>query len=182
MSTAWKALAVAIAFSAGVASAQKAHTGPVTANVVTVTVSWGHRAPAMMMVREGELSRFGDGHTTLGLVARLQPEGEAITIRIFEILALEGGAEGLVLLHKASLEEGEHTDISTHEMRLSVIEVQRVVPYQPAKDHPPGVDDCCVFCANIWACAGCVRVECGCCCDEGFCVPRCTENCPRPPR
>jgi len=134
------------------------------------------------MLHEGELGRFGDGHTTYGVVARLQPEGEALTVRVFEILTFDGGGEGIVLLSKTSLLPGAQSTIASPEMSLSIDDVQRTVPYQPAEQDEAAVDDCCVFCPDIWVCGLCVRVDCGCCCDPGYCDPRCSENCPLPPQ
>ncbi len=174
-------MAVVACFSTP-AFSQKARTGPVTPNLVTLTISLAQRQAATIMVHEGELGRFGDGHKSYGVVARTQPEGDALTVRVFEIINFDGGGEGLVQLSRSSLHQGERADIAAPKMSIVIDDIKRTVPYQPVGEGPSVDDDCCVFCSDIWACGLCVRLDCGCCCDPGYCHPRCSENCPRPPQ
>ncbi len=156
--------------------AGRAHTGPITPNLVTFSVI-ADGGTATVMIREGELARIGSGATTYGFAAVLQPDEEAAQVFVFEIIPLDGGGEALVQRGKVVIAKNGAARVEGAPLSLRLLQLDRLSAAPPPFG-PPAEPDCCVFCGGIWACANCVRTECGCCCDPTYCeTPGCKRVC-----
>ena len=169
---------------------KKAYALPMSDRDISLEVTMPNDTVLKLLLKEGAMAKVGD--LDKGFAYALIPKVTNLTEKTVSttIYILSQDAEG-----NESVREIEHLDAGWQtasrmkaepQLRIRVLSITEGKPTgEPGAQLRTGSmtpvayaekqKDCCVTCDGIWACATCVWMSCGCCCDSPY---KCTTQPP----
>ncbi len=169
---------------------QKAESPAISEKTLRFEITLSSGKLIKLLAKEGAMVKFGDleegyAYALVPVIKDMDKQSAAITV--FELTQDEGGNE--------SVRQSQRLDLNREAPRYSDTEPKfqiRLISTEPppqasaspvsTKDNPllaqaqatcqSGGPDCCLRCGQVWVCAICVWMDCGCCCDPPH---ACTE-------
>lgn len=162
---------------------REAHSLPISDKTIRFEVTLPSGEVVKLFVQEGGMAKVGnleEGYA-FALVPVVKDKGKQLaSFTVFALSQDEAGNELIRQVERLDADSQAPASTKTEpKFQLRVISVEEPKPSLVSRGPTKGFalavaqrecigEDCCLRCGNTWACAICVIMDCGCCCDAPY--------------